>query len=1199
MSKPTNVLRTIARVVSFCFALLFAAANSAQAISLETVYTFSNTYSPPSFLIQAANGDYYGAGGDQEESIGVNVFRMFRTNPGDPLQLEWKSIKGANGLLQASNGTIYVTTYWSDQKEYGAIYKIENGTTSVVHSFDPATTGAFPEGRLVEGPDGNFYGTLKVESVTNEGKGSIFRITTNGVVTTLHVFDGTNGSSPRGALIRGSDSCLYGMTMVGGIIAPGWPDGMGTIFKITTNGVYSVLHKFDGSSGISPKGELVEGSDGNFYGMAEDGGNGHGIVFKMTPAGIVTTLHAFNGYDGSYPNGQLVEGTNGAFYGVTPDGGLGLGTLFKVTPSGAFTLLRKFDGDDGGFMKPSNPVLSADGYIYGTVPDADLNGHREPGYIYRFIDDPTSDAPSIQTQPEHSTNLFNISAVFSVQALGLQPLSYQWRWNGTNLVDGPNISGANTSGLRLMNVNAAMEGSYSVVITNLVGSVTSSVAVLTILDPAILTHPVNRTTGLGSNATFSVSAIGSGTLNYQWKKNGTNLVDGGNISGAHTPTLTVSVTATDAGTYSVVVSNANDSVESSGAQLTIAEPVIISQPTSKNILWGESAQFSVVASGIAPISYQWKRNGTNLVDGGNISGATTSTLTVANATPTNNGFYTVEVSSTGGTASSLAATLSVSSNPNVISQPVSVTNSAGSTVTFQASVAGPSPMVFQWARGEIYTNGSHSAVFLNNGGKLSGVHTTTLTITNVTAAEAGNYFLLVADTTNKLSSAPFQFGTTRSAQATLTVLTPPTLTSQPASRVVYVGTNTTLSVSATGSGTLTYQWNKNGMPVSDATNASLALNNLQLTDSGNYTVTVTGSEASITTQPARVSVVYRKAIYNGLFYETNAVRHEASGSFTVTFNGTNYSAKIILEGLASGFSGKLDANAETIRTIVRTNFNRQNLSINFALDPLNNELHGTVAGPGWNAELTADHYPYTASSLATAYQGNYTMVFPGSSDGAQGPVGYSSTAISVTSLGRLKLVSGLLADGQPLVTSTTLSADGRWPLYSPAYAISVTNGLKKWKEYRGSAIGWITFTNNEPVGNVSWIKTAWTNSLYGAGFTNESEAFGSQYTFTKGVRSLDLTNGTFTFSGGNLASPFSATVLLTTNNTFTAVLPLTNKASSTFTAKAGVFRGSFRHPENTNVVTKFGGVVLQNENAGAGYFAGTNHAGMVILQPAP
>jgi hypothetical protein len=210
--------------------------------------------------------------------------------------------------------------------------------------------------------------------------------------------------------------------------------------------------------------------------------------------------------------------------------------------------------------------------------------------------------------------------------------------------------------------------------------------------PTITSQPNPVTANAGSTVMFSVSATGTAPLSYHWFKNGAiALTDGGKISGSATPTLTLANIASDnGGDYSVIVSNQAGTVTSSAARLTVitsTPPSIVSQPQSQTVIAGQSASFSVTATGTAPLRYQWLRNGAN------IAGATASTYTIANAQPANAGQYSVVVSNSAGLATSASATLAVnysltvttSSGGSVSIQPNQVSYAPGTKVTLRAS----------------------------------------------------------------------------------------------------------------------------------------------------------------------------------------------------------------------------------------------------------------------------------------------------------------------------------------------------------------------------------------------------------------------------------------------------------------------------------------------------------------------------------
>ena len=265
----------------------------------------------------------------------------------------------------------------------------------------------------------------------------------------------------------------------------------------------------------------------------------------------------------------------------------------------------------------------------------------------------TAVAPSITAQPSNQTVTAGQTATFSVTASGTAPLSYQWQKNGAN------ISGATSSTYATPATTTSDSGStFDVIVSNSAGSVTSNAATLTVnasaVAPAITTQPANQTVTAGQTATFSVTASGTAPLSYQWQKSGAN------ISGATSSSYTTLATTTsDSGsTFDVIVSNSADSATSNGATLTVnasaVAPTISSEPANETVTTGQTATFTVTASGTAPLSYQWQKNGAD------ISGATSSTYTTPATTTSDSGStFDVVVSNSAGTASSNAATLTV------------------------------------------------------------------------------------------------------------------------------------------------------------------------------------------------------------------------------------------------------------------------------------------------------------------------------------------------------------------------------------------------------------------------------------------------------------------------------------------------------------------------------------------------------------
>jgi hypothetical protein len=275
----------------------------------------------------------------------------------------------------------------------------------------------------------------------------------------------------------------------------------------------------------------------------------------------------------------------------------------------------------------------------------------------------TNVPPTITMQPTNEALAVGTTATLTVTAIGTTPLSYQWQVNGTNLVNGGHISGATTDALKISNAQTNNNGSYTVVVTNIAGSVISSNAMLTIASsPIIIVQPTNQSLAVGATATLIVSAVGTLPLSYQWQKNGTNVLNSGQISGATTNVLRISNAQTnDSCSYTVVVTNRAGLATSSNAVVTVTNspPTITLQPTNQTVELGTTVTFNVAATGTAPLSYQWQLNGTNLVDESSINGATSNLLTIAIAETNNSGIYTVIVTNIAGSVTSSNAVLSV------------------------------------------------------------------------------------------------------------------------------------------------------------------------------------------------------------------------------------------------------------------------------------------------------------------------------------------------------------------------------------------------------------------------------------------------------------------------------------------------------------------------------------------------------------
>jgi uncharacterized repeat protein (TIGR03803 family) len=323
-------------------------------------------------LVQGADGNLYGT------TVTNGDGTIFSISPAGSLTTLYSFCAQHNcqdgtnplgGLILGADGNFYGATAEYGATHYaGTVFKFTSvGGLTTLHRFCREGTtcidGSTPAAGLVQGTDGNFYGTTTAGGAANGG-GTIFKIGPDGSLSTLYFFcapNCTGGSVPDAALIQGTDGNLYGSTLYGGSY------GYGTIFRITPAGRFTTLHNMSPSGGTWPS-ALVEAANGNFFGTTASGGAyGGGTVFQMTRSGAVKTVYSFCGQpkcaDGASPYGRLVAATDGNLYGTTT---YGTGTIFRVALNGSLTTLHTFAVTDG--ENPYNGLVQAtDGSFYGTT----------------------------------------------------------------------------------------------------------------------------------------------------------------------------------------------------------------------------------------------------------------------------------------------------------------------------------------------------------------------------------------------------------------------------------------------------------------------------------------------------------------------------------------------------------------------------------------------------------------------------------------------------------------------------------------------------------------------------------------------------------------------------------------------------------------------------------------------------------------
>jgi uncharacterized repeat protein (TIGR03803 family) len=304
---------------------------------------------------------------------------------------------GTNGslpvasLVQGTDGDLYGTTAEGGAGGgvgQGTVFKITpGGKLTTLHIFS-GTDGAYPYAGTVQATNGEFYGTTILGGANDWG--TIFTITPGGKLTTLYSFctNCSDGNQPDAGLIQARDGDLYGTTENGGI------NGSGTVFKLTTAGALTTLYSFcaenECADGANPGAGLLQTPAGELYGTTAGGGiNGFGTVFKMTPTGMLTTLHSFDRTDGEFPEAGLIQDTNGSFYGTTFGGGAyGDGTVFEVTAAGVLTTLYSFCAQSkctDGANPTAGLILASDGNLYGTTSAAVIRGGQNgDGTVFKI-----------------------------------------------------------------------------------------------------------------------------------------------------------------------------------------------------------------------------------------------------------------------------------------------------------------------------------------------------------------------------------------------------------------------------------------------------------------------------------------------------------------------------------------------------------------------------------------------------------------------------------------------------------------------------------------------------------------------------------------------------------------------------------------------------------------------------------------------
>ena len=372
-------------------AALLLAATLANAQTYTTLYVYpegtrnDTGIGLAGIMTQGRDGNLYGAIGDDNANAAGSAFKMTTGGTFTRIYAFCALTKCADGsqpwggLSLGLDGNLYGTTEGGGTVGSGTVFKLTPaGALTTVWSFDNAADGAAPWYPPIQGLDGSFYGVSN--TVYAGDYGALFKLTPTAkppYKESVPVdFNFTNGNEPN-LPVQGTDGNFWGTTVGGGT------SNLGVLYKTTPAGKLTVLHDFTGypSDGTNPLGALVQGNDGNYYGVTYVGGASNlGTVFKVTAAGKYTLLHSFAGYpnDGTHPRSGLVVGSDGNLYGTTLQGGAhNDGAIYKITPAGTLTILYSMCSMTGcadGFSLVQPLIQHTNGRFYGNTSGNSLGG---------------------------------------------------------------------------------------------------------------------------------------------------------------------------------------------------------------------------------------------------------------------------------------------------------------------------------------------------------------------------------------------------------------------------------------------------------------------------------------------------------------------------------------------------------------------------------------------------------------------------------------------------------------------------------------------------------------------------------------------------------------------------------------------------------------------------------------------------------
>jgi len=683
--------------------------------------------------------------------------------------------------------------------------------------------------------------------------------------------------------------------------------------------------------------------------------------------------------------------------------------------------------------------------------------------------------------------------------------------------------------------------------------------------PSLLDQPQSQAVAIGLPAVFSVNATGAAPLYFQWRLNGTN------IPGSTSTNYSIaSASKTNAGAYTVVVTNSYGAVTSAPAFLTVAPLLFTHQPAALAVAIGGTASFNVGVEGVGKIGYKWFKAGAGaLTNGTRISGAATNAVKIKNLTASDEAGYYVVATNAYGAATSEVATLIVI---ETIKPTIKIAFPAAKGKVFSTNAL---------ARFTAWDNARVASVRYSVNNTNDWLPATNAGATNWAGAIPAGLMLSATNrTTNILYAKAVDTSTNESAIA---------------SNVFVFAPMQQLTLATNGVGSVSPWTNKAWLVLGDKyTNTAKGLRGNVFSNwtggvesSTNVIKFVMASNFSLTANFVSNPFVAPAGNYSGVFYPpdgeggvADSIAAENAGllNLTLTTNGT-FTGKLWRLGTNAAFSGQFDIAFDTLSFSLKSN-----VTATLRLDPASRLLRGKVAGNNWTSALTA-----TRAAKTSTAPGKYTVLIVGGDNADAAPPG-DGALIAVEATNGALTATGSLADGTPVAFAANAHEYGAWPVYASIYG------------GKGVLVGWAQFATNIAGSSVAWVKPAGLakQANYAEGFSLLSrEIVAAPYTApASGRNALGWTNGWVAFEGADLPGSISDSVAIVKDVLKTNWTASITNLALTITNANGLISGSFKHPVTRATVT-FKGVALQNQgdapfDAG-GWFSTTRGCGLFRL----